>query len=693
MGSQPKVSYIIPVFNVEKYLKECLNSVLGQTLQDIEVICVDDGSTDASPQILREYAAKDNRLRIIYQENKGAGAARNVGMKEAEGKYLFFMDSDDYCTADFLEKATNYADEKKSDILVFNYCRFDEQTGEKEYRDGLVRDRVPGGKKVFSWADNPKQICKIVNPTPWNKLYLREFVVNSKLEWLEVSTTNDITFATLSIMAAKRIAYLDATFLYYRVNMKNSITNRKKYCQDNVIKAVLSVDKQAQKFPFYDEVQNSIREFIVTNLLSALKNYTPDVDSVYYLEFEKKVCSIFFSYPLFLNYESYMFDDSEIYRRMGVYRLKAMERQDYSYAPRIIVSLTSFPQRIDKVYIAASSIFQQTRKPDMVILWLAESQFPNREKDLPMELLEYQTFGLQIRWCPEDIRPHKKYYYAMQEFPEDIIITIDDDLTYDSHMIEKLFVSYLHYPNAVSTVRTHLVKGQDDGKIASYNVWVKEFSGLIGKPAMQLFSTSGAGTLFPPHCMDEEVFNIEMIKKLCLNADDLWLKVMQVRKGTPVVLVDKNRLLRYIDGTQEVALRTTNVYNSANDDQLSNVLSVYDKDGTYAARMLEEAIDETAKPKVLDLLKNNKYGMFQSDATLVEAQRNLTELKRELSAIRKCKSFQIGLAVTYLPRKIRATMRYLKEEGLQSTVKRAVNYFVYLGKKVYGKLARKSKRK
>ena len=119
MGNQPKVSIIIPVFNVEMYLKECLDSVLGQTLKDIEVICVDDGSTDASPQMLREYAEKDERLKIIYQENKGAGTARNVGMKEARGKYLFFMDSDDYCALDFLEKTTKYADEKKSDILVF----------------------------------------------------------------------------------------------------------------------------------------------------------------------------------------------------------------------------------------------------------------------------------------------------------------------------------------------------------------------------------------------------------------------------------------------------------------------------------------------------------------------------------------------------------------------------------------------
>ena len=107
---------------------------------------------------------------------------------------------------------------------------------------------------------------------------------------------------------------------------------------------------------------------------------------------------------------------------------------------------------------------------------------------------------------------------------------------------------------------------------------------------------------------------------------------------------------------------------------------------------LEENIDENEKPKVLDLLSRNKYGMFKSDATLVEAERNLASLKYELSAIRKCKSFRIGLAITYVPRKIRTTFRYLKEEGVKSTAKRAVNFVVVRGKKVYGKLARKSKR-
>ena len=91
-----KVSVIIPVYNVEPYLKQCMDSVVGQTLKDIEIICVDDGSTDGSLDILREYAAEDNRIQIIEQKNAGAGAARNNGMRHATGKYLSFLDSDDF---------------------------------------------------------------------------------------------------------------------------------------------------------------------------------------------------------------------------------------------------------------------------------------------------------------------------------------------------------------------------------------------------------------------------------------------------------------------------------------------------------------------------------------------------------------------------------------------------------------------
>ena len=112
-----KVSVIIPVYNVEPYLKQCMDSVVGQTLKDIEIICVDDGSTDGSLDILKEYATEDSRIQIIEQKNAGAGAARNNGMRHATGKYLSFLDSDDFFEPRMLEKAYDLAEKDQADFV------------------------------------------------------------------------------------------------------------------------------------------------------------------------------------------------------------------------------------------------------------------------------------------------------------------------------------------------------------------------------------------------------------------------------------------------------------------------------------------------------------------------------------------------------------------------------------------------
>ena len=128
--SMVKVSVILPVYNEEKYLPQCLDSICGQTLREIEIICVDDGSTDSSPQILEGYAKKDARVKLIRQENQFAGVARNKGMSYATGKYLSFLDADDYYAPEMLEKMAEEAEKNKADIVICRYgqcCGFREQ--------------------------------------------------------------------------------------------------------------------------------------------------------------------------------------------------------------------------------------------------------------------------------------------------------------------------------------------------------------------------------------------------------------------------------------------------------------------------------------------------------------------------------------------------------------------------------------
>ena len=115
-----EISVIVPVYNSEKYLKQCLDSIVGQTFKDIEIICVNDGSTDSSSQILAEYASKDDRFVIINQENGGAGKARNTGLDASRGKYLSFLDSDDFFESTMLEKAYKKIEQDNSDFVVYN---------------------------------------------------------------------------------------------------------------------------------------------------------------------------------------------------------------------------------------------------------------------------------------------------------------------------------------------------------------------------------------------------------------------------------------------------------------------------------------------------------------------------------------------------------------------------------------------
>lgn len=134
----PSISVVMPIYNVEAYLKECLDSILAQTFLDFEVLAVDDGSKDSSGAILDEYAAKDPRIKPIHQVNAGAGAARNNGMAQAQGKYLIFLDSDDFFEPDMFEKMYLKAEETNADIVSCTFTQFDTTTGEETGAMGFL---------------------------------------------------------------------------------------------------------------------------------------------------------------------------------------------------------------------------------------------------------------------------------------------------------------------------------------------------------------------------------------------------------------------------------------------------------------------------------------------------------------------------------------------------------------------------
>ncbi len=220
----PKVSIIIAVYNVEKYLKKCLDSLVNQTLTDIEIICTDDGSTDNSLSILKEYQASDNRIKIIEQENQGPGVARNIALEMATGKYIIFVDPDDWLELNACELAYNQIEQNQNDLVIFDYKRYDESTGEY-FNDG---DKFIPYKDCI---DNPHiNVANLKtnffqNGYIWHKIYNRKFLNDKSLKFLPQYLCEDGPVAILSLAYSKNISILNTSLYVYRVRSTSSSFN------------------------------------------------------------------------------------------------------------------------------------------------------------------------------------------------------------------------------------------------------------------------------------------------------------------------------------------------------------------------------------------------------------------------------------------------------------------------------------
>lgn len=238
-----------------------------------------------------------------------------------------------------------------------------------------------------------------------------------------------------------------------------------------------------------------------------------------------------------------------------------------SNAVKNIVSLTSFPARIDEIWITIETLMKQTLQPDMIILWLANEQFPDR--NLPDSLKSLQSMGLLIRYC-DDLRSHKKYYYTMLEYPNANVITVDDDVYYPANTLEKLMEFHQLFPNCIIANRAHLLTFTDQ-KINSYKKWKHNYKRLR-VPSHALVPTGVGGVLYPPNALHKDVFDTTAFKELCFHADDLWLKVNAFRNDVKVVATDYfNKDLITVSKSQTEKLVSQNVFDGGNDKQFDRV--------------------------------------------------------------------------------------------------------------------------
>lgn len=251
----PVVSVIIPVYNQEKYLRECLDSVCNQSLQNIEVICVNDGSTDNSREILEIYAKQDSRIHILSQKNQGAGAARNLGMQVARGKYLSFLDSDDIFEPLMLETMVRAIEKDEADVLVCRTDRFHTNNGTREFIPWTIRKELLPDVIPFNSKEVKKDFFELFVWWPWDKLYKKSYIDEIEIKYQNLRTTNDLYFVCVAVLMAPHISYIDDILVHQRVGLKSSLSSTREKSWDNFYMALIALRNYLHEHDLYNHFE------------------------------------------------------------------------------------------------------------------------------------------------------------------------------------------------------------------------------------------------------------------------------------------------------------------------------------------------------------------------------------------------------------------------------------------------------
>lgn len=240
-----KVSILVPIYNVEKYLPECLDSLINQTLKEIEIICINDGSTDSSPQIIKRYAKRDPRIVVLNKKNSGYGDSMNQGLAKAKGEYIAIVESDDYIDEDLYKLAKKH----DTDIVRANYYHHTDANDEIHHSIKGQRLNHP-----MNIDEDPSILYEA--PAIWSAIYRRDFLKKNHIEFLPTpgASYQDTGFNMKALCSAKRIVYTDKAYLHYRTNNSNSsVKSRAK--MDYVLKEYAEIEKYLEKIGASDKIK------------------------------------------------------------------------------------------------------------------------------------------------------------------------------------------------------------------------------------------------------------------------------------------------------------------------------------------------------------------------------------------------------------------------------------------------------
>ena len=258
------VSVIIPVFNAEKYISTCIESLISQSYSDFEIICVDDGSTDNSPRILQQYMSMDPRIKIIEQKNQFAGNARNTGMEVASGKYCMFLDVDDFFEKNMIELQVRQIEKDHADICICDADIYDDQASTFRKSEWLLaKSYIP--HVPFNREEIKDHIFFIKTPAAWNMIISSAFIKEHALKFQETKNTNDLYFTYAALNLAQKITVVDMVLVHYRIGTGSNLQSGNDKSPLDFCRAFLKLKELLIEKGIFDEVKRGYISLYLTN--------------------------------------------------------------------------------------------------------------------------------------------------------------------------------------------------------------------------------------------------------------------------------------------------------------------------------------------------------------------------------------------------------------------------------------------
>lgn len=303
---KPFVSIIIPIYNNEKYLEKCLDSLINQTLSNIEIICVNDGSTDSSLSIVENYAKRDKRIIPITKKNQGQSVARNTGIEIAKGEYIGFLDSDDWADTKMFEELYEQAKNLEADITMCSITTFDETTGEYSTTDPyMTLDLFPKSfeNRIFSHNETFDFIFRIC-VTPWNKIYKTDFLKKNNLKFVQKLNYEDNVFSLATMLNTDKICVIKKPLVFYRKNSETSYSHSTKHDK-----------KKLDFFKIFELEEKLLKEkkLYKSDLKKYFKWYKKSTLIYWLRKIETPVIRRIYKFKLFISIPTIIFTQFKIY--------------------------------------------------------------------------------------------------------------------------------------------------------------------------------------------------------------------------------------------------------------------------------------------------------------------------------------------------------------------------------------------